>query len=404
MPTSPAAPRIAAILVAAGRGIRAGGGLPKQYRRLGGRSVLARSLALFAEHPRIDAVLAVIHADDGDLYAAAAKGVPKLVPPVAGGGTRQASGLAGLRALAPAPPDIVLIHDAARPFTSPALIDRAIDAALARGAAVPGLPVTDTVKIVDGDERVTGTPPRQTLRSVQTPQSFRFGLILQAHERAAAAGVDGLTDDGAVAEWAGNPLYVFEGEATNMKLTGPADFEAAERLFTPPLAALGDVRTGTGFDVHAVTEGDHVWLCGVRIPHERGLSGHSDADVGLHALTDAVLGAIGDGDIGAHFPPSDMRWKGASSDRFLAHAVGLVAARGGAVAHLDVTLLCEAPKIGPHREAMRARIAGIAGIGIERVGVKATTMETLGFVGRREGIAAMASATIRLPWTNPEAS
>lgn len=389
--------RVAALIVAAGRGSRVGGAVPKQYRLLGGQSVLARTLALFEQHPAIDSIVTVIGAGDEDLFAACSAGISKHAGSVPGGSTRQASCLAGLKALIGDRPDIVLLHDAARPFASPALIDRAIEAARAHGAAVPGLAVTDTIKQIDMDGRVKATPERSLLRAVQTPQAFGFDLILSSHLAAAEAGIETLTDDGAVAEWAGHPLHIFEGEATNMKLTTESDFQRAEQAAND-LAALGDVRTGTGFDVHAFDEGDHVWLNGVKIPHERALKGHSDADVGLHALTDAILGAIGDGDIGSHFPPSDPQWKGASSDRFLAHAVGLVRARGGAIAHLDVTLLCEAPKVGPHRDAMRARIAEIAGIAVDRVGVKATTTEGLGFTGRREGIAAMASATVRLPW------
>lgn len=395
---APAKLRVAALIVAAGRGSRVGGAVPKQYRLLGGQSVLARTLALFEQHPAIDSIVTVIGAGDEDLFAACSAGISKQAGSVPGGSTRQASCLAGLKALIGDRPDIVLLHDAARPFASPALIDRAIEAARAHGAAVPGLAVTDTIKQIDMDGRVKATPERSLLRAVQTPQAFGFDLILSSHLAAAEAGIETLTDDGAVAEWAGHPLHIFEGEATNMKLTTESDFQRAEQAAND-LAALGDVRTGTGFDVHAFDEGDHVWLNGVKIPHERALKGHSDADVGLHALTDAILGAIGDGDIGSHFPPSDPQWKGASSDRFLAHAVGLVRARGGAIAHLDVTLLCEAPKVGPHRDAMRARIAEIAGIAVDRVGVKATTTEGLGFTGRREGIAAMASATVRLPWS-----
>ena len=397
---APPPPRIAAVVLAAGRGLRAGGGLPKQYRSLGGRSVISRSLALFTGHPAIDAVVGVIDPDDRALYDDAVGHLAGTLPPVAGGSTRQRSSLAGLRALAARAPDIVLIHDAARPFASSLLIDRAILAAKAHGAAVPGTPMTDTVKRVGADGIAVAAPPRSELRAVQTPQAFRFDLILALHEQAAAAGVTDLTDDGAVAEWGGHALHVFDGEATNMKLTAEGDFEAGERLLAP-LASLGDLRTGTGFDVHAFAPGDHVWLNGVQLPHERGLSGHSDADVGLHALTDAVLGAIAEGDIGSHFPPSDPQWRGASSDRFLAHAVALVRRRGGAVAHLDVTILCESPRIGPHRDAMRRRIAEIAGIDIGRVGVKATTTEGLGFTGRREGIAAMAVASVRLPWGAP---
>lgn len=382
----------AAIVVAAGRGSRAGAGLPKQYRLLDGQTVLRRTVERFATHPDVGAVLVVIHPDDADLYAQAVHDLPRLLPPVAGGAERQASVRAGLEALADLRPDLVLVHDAARPFLSPALISRAIAAGRAHGAAVPGLPVTDTIKVVDDSETVVDTPARASLRAVQTPQAFRYVLLRSAHEAAREEGQDGLTDDAAVMEWAGHAVTVFPGETENVKLTHPSDFAAPA-----PRAPLTDVRTGTGFDVHAFGPGDHVMLGGIAIPFGQGLDGHSDADVGLHALTDALLGALCDGDIGAHFPPSDPQWKGATSDRFLAFAADKVRARGGAIAHLDLTLICEAPKVGPHRDAMRARIAQIVGVAVDRVSVKATTTERLGFAGRREGIAAMASATIRLP-------
>jgi 2-C-methyl-D-erythritol 4-phosphate cytidylyltransferase/2-C-methyl-D-erythritol 2,4-cyclodiphosphate synthase len=290
----------------------------------------------------------------------------------------------------------VLIHDAARPFASAALITRAIEAATATGAAVPGLPVSDTVKAVDAGGRVTETLERGRLRLIQTPQAFAYDPLLDAHRRAAAAGRDDFTDDAALAEWAGQKVAVFAGEPGNIKITGAEDFARAEAM---DFANLGDVRTGNGFDVHAFGPGDHVVLGGVRIPHSQALTGHSDADVALHALTDAILGALADGDIGAHFPPSDAQWRGASSDRFLAFAAERVTARSGRIAHLDVTVICETPKLGAHRDAMRARIAAIAGVAVERVAVKATTSERLGFTGRGEGIAAMAIATVRLPWS-----
>lgn len=393
--------RTAAILVAAGRGERMGGDVPKQYRRLGGHTVLGHALRRFSGHPLIDHVVAVISEEDAQLYRRSAHGLAKLGPPAQGGATRQLSVFAGLKAAAALRPHLVLIHDGARPFLSPQLIERAIAAASAHGAAVPGLAVSDTIKAVDRDGRVTETLPRNRLRAIQTPQAFQFDLILSAHRQAAEAGIVDLTDDGAVAEWAGHPLHIFEGEPDNLKLTTPADFEKAERMLSP-LPETYETRTGTGFDVHAFAPGDHVWLNGVRIAHDRSLSGHSDADVGLHALTDAVLGAVGAGDIGEHFPPSDPQWKGASSELFLRHAARLVAERGGTIANLDVTLLCEAPKIGPHRQAMRQRIAEIVGIDMDRVGVKATTMEGLGFIGRHEGMAAIASATVRLPGKDHE--
>jgi 2-C-methyl-D-erythritol 4-phosphate cytidylyltransferase/2-C-methyl-D-erythritol 2,4-cyclodiphosphate synthase len=387
--------RVAAVVVAAGRGQRVGGDLPKQYRRIAGEPVIRPALAAFLEHPRIDAVQPVIHAQDAVAFRAATVGLQNL-PPVWGGATRQASVHAGLEALRAARPDFVLIHDAARPFLTSALITRAIDAAVEHRAAVPAVPVADTVKKVDERETVTETLDRSQLRLVQTPQSFGFDLILAAHQRAAAAGRDDFTDDAALAEWAGHSVTVFPGETTNVKLTTNDDFIRAEAL---RMAALGDVRTGNGFDVHAFGDGDHVMLGGIRVPHARGLTGHSDADVVLHALVDALLGALADGDIGSHFPPSDPQWRGASSDQFLAFACERVRARSGFIAHLDATVVCEAPRVGPHRDAMRARIAAIAEIPVERVAVKATTSEKLGFTGRGEGIVAMATATVRLPWS-----
>jgi 2-C-methyl-D-erythritol 4-phosphate cytidylyltransferase / 2-C-methyl-D-erythritol 2,4-cyclodiphosphate synthase len=384
---------VAAVVVAGGRGLRAGGDVPKQYRLVGNVPVLRQSLAIFATHPDIQWVQPVIHRDDGASYSEAAEGLPVL-PPAFGGATRQGSVRAGLEALAGHHPAIVLVHDAARPFTSAAMVSRAIVAG-GHGAAIPGVAMTDTIKEVDSAARVVRTLDRASLRGIQTPQAFAFDALLAAHRKAVAAGRDDFTDDAALAEWAGMTVGVFEGEVGNVKLTTPEDFSQAEAR---QLAALGDIRTGNGYDVHAFADGDHVWLGGVKIPHERGLSGHSDADVGLHALVDAILGALADGDIGAHFPPSDPQWKGAASDRFLSFAVDRVTQRGGRVVHLDLTVVCEAPKVGPHRDAMRARIAAIAGLSIDRVGVKATTSERLGFTGRREGIAALATATVRLPW------
>jgi 2-C-methyl-D-erythritol 4-phosphate cytidylyltransferase/2-C-methyl-D-erythritol 2,4-cyclodiphosphate synthase len=318
-----------------------------------------------------------------------------VLEPVAGGATRQASVRAGLEALVSCTPDIVLVHDAARPFASASLITRAIEAAEKTGAAIPALPVTDTVKRIDNAGTIEATLDRNSIRLVQTPQAFAFPVLFDAHRRALAQGRDDFTDDAALAEWAGIKVSVFAGEPGNIKFTTPEDFARAEAIQS---AGLGDVRTGSGLDVHAFGPGDHVTLGGIRIPHAQALTGHSDADVALHALTDAILGALADGDIGAHFPPSDPQWRGASSDRFLTFAVERVRARGGRIAHLDLTIVCEAPRIGEHRDRMRANIANLAGIGIERVGVKATTSEKLGFTGRGEGIAAYATATIRLPW------
>jgi 2-C-methyl-D-erythritol 4-phosphate cytidylyltransferase/2-C-methyl-D-erythritol 2,4-cyclodiphosphate synthase len=385
---------VAAVVVAAGRGFRAGGDGPKQYREVGGEPVIRTSLKGLAGHPGIAMVQPVIHPDDSDLFRAAAAGLGVLEP-VFGGATRQASVRAGLEALSPRRPDLVLVHDAARPFASAALIARGIAAARASGAAIPAVAVADTVKTVDASGFVTGTLERAQLRLVQTPQAFGFASLLAAHERARAAGRDDFTDDSALVEWAGIKVSTFEGEAANVKLTTADDFV---RVGAAELAALADLRTGSGYDVHAFGPGDHVTLGGVRIAHSQGLSGHSDADVVLHALVDAILGALADGDIGVHFPPSDPQWRGASSDRFLAFAIERLRARKGRIAHLDVNVICEAPRIGPHRDAMRQRIAEIAGIDIGRVAVKATTSEKLGFIGRSEGMAAFATATVRLPW------
>ncbi len=397
LPMSPPSPTVAALVVAAGRGTRAGDGLPKQYRTLAGRPLIGWAVDALLASPRVGSLLVVIDPADRALLDAALPAGPKIVTPVAGGATRQASVLAGLESLAADPPDIVLVHDAARPFATPALVDAAIDQIVAGAAgAVPGLPVVDTIKTVDGDGRVVSTPDRAVLRAVQTPQAFAFSDLLAAHRAAAAQGVAGLTDDASVMEWAGHAVVVFAGDAGNTKITHPQDFAEAERRLAGD-AMLNDIRVGQGYDVHAFTEGDHVWLGGIRIPHDRGVLAHSDGDVVLHAATDAILGALADGDIGTHFPPSDAQWKGASSDRFLAHAAGLLAARGGRLAMLDVTVVCEAPKIGPHREAIRARIGAILGVGTDRIAIKATTSEKMGFTGRREGLAALALATIRLP-------
>jgi 2-C-methyl-D-erythritol 4-phosphate cytidylyltransferase / 2-C-methyl-D-erythritol 2,4-cyclodiphosphate synthase len=387
--------QIAAVVVAAGDGVRAGGDLPKQFRRIGGETLLEHALSAFVKAPNIAFVQPVTRSKDLALARTLTSGM-KVLAPVSGGVTRQASVCAGLEALLPHSPDIVLIHDAARPFASASLIARAIEAAEKTGAAIPALPVNDTVKRVDQSGIVEATLDRNFIRLVQTPQAFAFPPLLEAHRRAAAQGRSDFTDDAALAEWAGIKVSVFAGEPGNIKLTTPEDFARAEAIQSD---ALGDVRTGSGLDVHAFGPGDHVTLGGIHIPHNQALTGHSDADVALHALTDAILGALADGDIGAHFPPSDAQWRGASSDRFLAFAVGRVRTRGGRIAHLDLTIVCEAPRIGEHRDTMRANIARLAGISIERVAVKATTSEKLGFTGRGEGIAAYATATVRLPWS-----
>jgi 2-C-methyl-D-erythritol 4-phosphate cytidylyltransferase/2-C-methyl-D-erythritol 2,4-cyclodiphosphate synthase len=394
-------PKAAALICAAGSGLRAGAGGPKQYREVAGEAMAATAARVFLDHPRVAAVRFVIGRDQRPDYDAAMAGLaghPKLMPPVAGGATRQASVRAGLAAFADQAPEIVLVHDAARPFASAALVDRAIDAAR-HGGAVPGVPATDTICLVGVDGARGETLDRGLLRAVQTPQGFPFADLVAAHARAEAEGRDDFTDDGALFAWAGGRVALFEGETRNVKLTTSDQFhDEALRRAGSAFLALGDVRMGTGFDVHAFGPGEYVTLGGVRVPHGFGLTGHSDADVVLHALTDAILGALGDGDIGAHFPPSDAQWKGQDSALFLQDAIARVRGAGGVIAHLDVTVIGEAPKIGPHREAMRTRIAAIAGVPVGRVGVKATTTERLGFAGRREGLAAMASATLRLPF------
>jgi len=393
--------QVAALIVAAGRGTRVAGPVPKQYRRIGGRYVLSRTLEPFLAHPAIGAVQAVIHADDGEAFREVTSQLaddltPKLLPPVPGRAMRQQSVLEGLLALAqtrPAP-DLVLIHDGARPFIRPALIDLAIEHGRRSGAALPGVGVTDTITLLDSDGEFRETLDRAALRAIQTPQAFEFSSFLDAHRRAAAEGLDHFTDDGAVARWAGLPTAIFEGDVDNIKLTREADLAEAERRLNPDLRYV--TRIGTGFDVHAFGPGDHVWLGGVRIEAAQGVVAHSDGDVVLHALTDALLGAIADGDIGTHFPPSDPQWRGASSDRFLAFAAERIRAGGGVIDNLDVTVLCETPRIGPHREAIRARIGAIAGLEPGAVSIKATTTERLGFIGRAEGIAAQAAVTVRV--------
>lgn len=393
--------QVSVLIVAAGRGTRAAGSeVPKQYRQLGSKPVLTRAIEAFAKHPAISAIQVVIHPDDRALYETCCAGLAAcLREPVAGGATRQDSVRAGLQALAGAAPDLVLIHDAARPLIEAGLIDRVLAALREHEGAITALPVNDTLKRSGADGSIAETVSREGLWRAQTPQGFHYKPILDAHIKAHSQCRSDFTDDAAIAEWAGLRVALVPGSPRNLKLTDEEDFALAERLIAP--SEQMEYRTGTGFDVHRFCEGDHVWLCGVRIAHDKGLAGHSDADVGLHALTDAILGAIGDGDIGQHFPPSDPKWAGAASHIFLHDAARRVTERGGNIANVDVTLLCEAPKISPHREAMRNRIAEVLQIAVERVGVKATTTEGLGFTGRREGIAAMASATVLLPPCNP---
>jgi 2-C-methyl-D-erythritol 4-phosphate cytidylyltransferase/2-C-methyl-D-erythritol 2,4-cyclodiphosphate synthase len=386
-----------ALVVAAGRGARFGGTTPKQYLNLAGQPLLRHSLAALTGHPAVDGVRAVIDPDDRAHYDAAAAGLD-LLPPVSGGASRQDSVRLGLESLAEMQPDQVLIHDGARPFVAPDLIDRILAALGDAPGAIAALPLTDTVKR-ERDGAIAGTVERDGLWRAQTPQGFSYADILAAH-RAAADATD-LTDDAAVAERAGLAVRLVEGDAANLKVTTPKDLERAARW----LAGGGEeIRTGMGFDVHRFEPGDRVRLCGVDVPHDRALAGHSDADVGLHALVDAILGALAAGDIGSHFPPSDPQWRGADSALFAAHARDLVAARGGRIVNVDVTIICESPKIGPHRQAMMARLAELLGIDAERVSVKATTTERLGFTGRGEGIAAQASATIALPRSSEPAA
>jgi 2-C-methyl-D-erythritol 4-phosphate cytidylyltransferase/2-C-methyl-D-erythritol 2,4-cyclodiphosphate synthase len=378
-----------ALVVAAGRGTRLGAPLPKQYLPLAGKPLLRYSLETLSRHPRIDAVRVVFNPDDAGHYDRTAAGL-RLLAPVAGGAARQDSVRLGLESLAERAPERVLIHDGARPFVDPTTVDRVLDALETTPGAIPALALSDTVKR-GADGRVVETLDRSALWRAQTPQGFHYAPILAAHR--AAAGSE-LSDDAAIAERAGLAVSLVAGSEGNFKVTSGDDLIRAERWLA---AQRADIRTGQGFDVHAFGPGDHLWLCGVKLPHERGLIGHSDADVGLHALTDAILGALGAGDIGMHFPPSDERWRGSPSHLFVRHAANLVADAGGIIAHADVTVICERPKIGPHRDAMVARIAEILALDRRRVSVKATTTERLGFTGRGEGIAAQAVATLRLP-------
>jgi 2-C-methyl-D-erythritol 4-phosphate cytidylyltransferase/2-C-methyl-D-erythritol 2,4-cyclodiphosphate synthase len=380
--------RATALIVAAGKGIRAGGELPKQYQTVSGLPLLRHAVQHLRAHPAICAVHVVINPDDRALYDVATEGLD-LPLPISGGETRQASARAGLEALAADPPNFVLVHDAARAFIPPSLLD-ALFTALAdptNQGAVPAVPVVDSLR--RGHGHFTASVDRDGLWRVQTPQAFRFSDLLAAHR----AALEGATDELGIALAAGMHIAITPGDERAFKITEAQDFAKAEDSMTNNLIP----RAASGFDVHAFGPGDHVWLAGVRIPHSHGLIGHSDADAGLHALTDALLGTIAAGDIGDHFPPSDPQWKGAASDRFLAHAAKLVRARGGSIDFVDLTLICEHPKIGPYRAAMQARVATILEVQPGQVSIKATTTEQLGFTGRSEGIAAQAMASIRLP-------
>ncbi|MEM7636965.1 MAG: bifunctional 2-C-methyl-D-erythritol 4-phosphate cytidylyltransferase/2-C-methyl-D-erythritol 2,4-cyclodiphosphate synthase, partial [Pseudomonadota bacterium] len=386
----------AVIIVAAGAGLRVGGEHPKQYQKIGGEAVLRHTVRAFQQHGDVDHIHVVIGDNHDQLYRAAVAGM-ELPDPIPGGTTRQASVFNGLKAIIPLDPENVLIHDAARPFVDAATISSVIAKLSEFPGCIPAIAVADTLKR-ESDGVIMETVDRTGLWGAQTPQAFRFKDIFEAHVSAAASDRNDFTDDASIAEWAGLNVAIVPGKPENNKITTSADLSDAEtRLNTGKSKMLSDVRVGHGYDVHAFEDGDHVILCGLKIPHGRKLKGHSDADVGLHTLTDAILGALCEGDIGKHFPPSEEKWKGAASDIFLKHAAKLVADRGGIISHVDLTLICQAPKIRPHVDAMRQSVAEIIGVGVDRVSVKATTTEWLGFTGREEGIAAAATATIRLP-------
>jgi 2-C-methyl-D-erythritol 4-phosphate cytidylyltransferase / 2-C-methyl-D-erythritol 2,4-cyclodiphosphate synthase len=378
-----------ALIVAAGSGERFGGALPKQYLDLAGQSILRRSVLAFLNHPDIAVVRVVINPNHRALYDATV-GDLGLPEPVHGGANRQESVLNGLEALAHDAPDNVLIHDAARPLIDAATISAVCHSLRDKPGAIAAKPLVDTLKRGQNDS-ITATIDRTSLWQAHTPQAFHFAPILAAHRAAKGAQ---LTDDAAVAEQAGIEVALVHSNPDNMKITNPDDLGRAARLLGQ---AMDDMRVGSGFDVHRLVPGTHTNLCGIQIPHTHQLDGHSDADVALHAICDALFGALADGDIGSHFPPSDPQWKGKDSAHFVHYAVNLVRKRGGIIAHIDVTIMCERPKIGPHREAMRQRLAEMLEIDLSRVAVKATTTERLGFTGREEGIAAQAVATIRLP-------
>lgn len=391
-----------AIIVAAGRGSRlsdttpAGKNVaPKQYQTLNGRPVLTHAIDVFAGHPGIDRILVAIHADDAALYQAAIAKLAtpsKLMTPVVGGATRQASVSAALAHLdATGARQPVLVHDAARPFISHAIIDRVLTSLTSADAVTTALPVADTLQRVGSSGQVVEAVPRDGLWRAQTPQGFAFDTLIQAHQSAAHSGRLDFTDDASLVAWAGGTVLVTDGSERNIKITTQEDLQLAETQFAKGPSAL---RIGSGFDVHRTVPGDNVWLCGLEIPAPFALSGHSDADVALHALTDAIFGALGDGDIGSHFPPSDPQWKGAASHIFLETACQRMRERGAEIANVDITIICETPKIGPHRDAMRQRVADILAVPVEAVSVKATTSEQLGFTGRGEGIAAQATALL----------
>ena len=401
-------PRNIALIVAAGRGHRVGGPLPKQYRYLQGRAILAHSVATFASLPIIDAVRVVIHPSDDALYQNAVSVLDsnmqqKLLPPVAGGETRQDSVRLGLESLAADSPDAVLIHDGARPLVSVAIIERSLDALNENIGAIAATPLSDSLKRASADDRmIEQDVARRHLWRAQTPQTFRFAEVLAAHRAALGHNT---TDDAAVAELHGLAVALVAGEEENIKITTEADMARAEQLLEnqpgkapSPAEQTWRVKTGMGYDVHRFSDsGDHLMLCAVRVPFERGVASHSDGDVALHALVDAILGALAEGDIGVHFPPSDEKWRDAKSEIFVTHAMKLLAAKGGILDHVDITLICEQPKLSPHRDEMKSRLISLLGLAPDAISLKATTTERLGFTGRAEGIAAQAIATIRVP-------
>ena len=375
-----------ALIVAAGRGHRFGGEMPKQYTQLDGAPVLRHTVMAFLSQPKIDHVRVVIHPDDMDLYEAATEGLG-LKTPIFGGEERQDSVRLGLQQIADDAPDFVLIHDGARPYISADVISRVLDALGSAAGAIPTLPLTDTIKrVIDG--KIVATEDRFELWRAQTPQGFRYSDILNAHLKLTG---QSLTDDAAICEAVGLTVVRVDGDDKNVKITTLSDIQALDNG-----EIFKETRSGIGFDVHRFADGDHVVLCGVKIAHTHSLEGHSDADVALHALTDALLGAVGEDDIGHFFPPSDEQWRGVASDQFVSHAVKLIDSKGGRIVNVDITMMCEAPKVGPYRLLMRERVATILKISPSRVNVKATTTEKLGFTGRGEGIAAQAIANVEI--------
>jgi len=380
--------------LAAGRGERAGGSRPKQYTTIGHVAVIRRTAEAFLSHGEIDPVVLVVNPDDHALCMQVLGDIAARIALVTGGATRQDSTFAGLQYLQQFAPDYVHIHDGARPFITHVQLDAIHHALTPEGGILLALSVSDTLKQADGDRCIVATVPRTGLFAAQTPQSFPYPLILAAHEAAVAAGRHDFTDDSSIAEWHNIPMRILEGSPDNLKITWAGDIERADRHFWTYNNLFPDVRTGNGYDAHKLVQGDGITLCGIKISCDKKLSGHSDADVALHALTDALLATRGAGDIGTHFPPSDPQWKGAASEIFVRHAIHLIREKNGRITNVDITVIAEAPRISPYREAMTRSLQSMLGIAPERISVKATTNETLGFIGREEGIAAIATATV----------